>query len=330
MRDRSQSTLVSGGSDTPHIADIIGTCKNEQGAVVSKADCQFSVLSTGVSMGLAVLAYRSPTYWAGAFGPNGNNKRTHTRTLNSRALSSVADEFFTLLPDHLEISNIKINGAALPPNPNSPSLHHRKSGAKEYSVHYNGSLPLTFMVHHRTETQTPALGLGLNESDTEVSSNTVPLFAATDGLKMWLTHIAPIPEPPTINTNAHMYTETGTGTGTQTGKLTPRSGYNGYNHVGAGGIKLLGNSDPVATWADTTAWLNGNTEPGGARPYDFVLAMANTGTFLGHSLRANVHDIKGETWGYNAQFGMEGEWHGFSPDWENNFNWCFGVYPTNC
>ncbi|KAL5323600.1 hypothetical protein ACEPPN_008139 [Leptodophora sp. 'Broadleaf-Isolate-01'] len=198
MRDHAQSTLISGGSDTPHIADIIGTCRNEQGAIVSKGGCLFSVLSTGVSMGLAVLAYRSPTYWAGAFGPNGNNKCA--LALSSRALSSAADEFFTLLPDHLEISNIKINGAAVPPNPSSPSLHRRKTGAKEYSVYYNGSLPLTFIVRHKT----PAV----NESDTQ--TDTVPLFAATDGSKMWLTHIKPIPQ---------------TSAGTQT--LNSRSGYNG-------------------------------------------------------------------------------------------------------
>lgn len=56
MRDHAQSTLISGGSDTPHIADIIGTCRNEQGAIVSKGGCLFSVLSTGVSMGLAVVS----------------------------------------------------------------------------------------------------------------------------------------------------------------------------------------------------------------------------------------------------------------------------------
>ncbi|KAH7370106.1 hypothetical protein BKA65DRAFT_487684 [Rhexocercosporidium sp. MPI-PUGE-AT-0058] len=57
MRDRAQSILVSGGNDTPHIADIIGTCKNEQGGIVPKSECQFSVLATGMGMGLAVVGF---------------------------------------------------------------------------------------------------------------------------------------------------------------------------------------------------------------------------------------------------------------------------------
>ncbi|KAH7395541.1 hypothetical protein BKA64DRAFT_754334 [Cadophora sp. MPI-SDFR-AT-0126] len=291
MRDRSPSTFVSGGPDTPHLADIIGTCKDEQGRVVAKGDCELSVLETGVCMGTSVLAYRSPSYWAGAFGPNGNNKRALAAT----------DDILSRLPDHLEVSNIKLNGVILPPDPSSPSLHRRKSGAKEYHVYYNGSLPLTFMVHHKS--------LSLKENENAV--HIVPLFAATDGARMWLAHIKPIPQ-------------------TASGTLKARSGYNGYNHVGAGGINLLGNSDPIATWDDTTAWLNAHTEAGGMRPYDYVLRMANLGTFLGHSLRDNVHDTAGNAWGYNGQFGMQGEYHGFSPDWEGDFNWCFGAYPTNC
>ena len=55
MRDRSPSTFVIGGPDTPHLADIIGTCKNEEGGIVAKADCQQSVLETGVCMGLSVV-----------------------------------------------------------------------------------------------------------------------------------------------------------------------------------------------------------------------------------------------------------------------------------
>ncbi|KAK0101720.1 hypothetical protein ONS95_006875 [Cadophora gregata] len=305
MRDRSPSIFVSGGPDTPHLADIIGTCKNEQGGIVQKADCQLSVLETGFCMGLAVLAYRSPTYWAGAFGPNGNNKRALAAT----------DDFFALLPDHLEVSNIKLNGAVLPPDPSSLSLHRRKSGAKEYSVYYKGSLPLTFMVHHKSH----SLNENENEIENDNNAHTVPLFAATDGTKMWLTHIKPITTPQPSSSSSP---------GSST--LKARSGYNGYNHIGAGGIRLLGNSDPIATWDDTIAWLNSRTESGGARPYDYVLNMANMGTFVGHSLRSNVHDLKGSAWGFNGQFGMQGEYHGFSPDWEGDFNWCFGAYPTNC
>ena len=136
------------------------------------------------------------------------------------------------------------------------------------------------MVHHKS--------LSVNENDND--GHSVPLFAATDGAQMWLTHIRPIPQP-------------------ASGYLKARSGYNGYNHVGAGGIRLLGHSDPIATWDDTLGWLNGHTEAGGLRPYDYLLAMANLGTFLGHSLRNNVHDTAGNAWGYNGQFGIQGEYH---------------------
>ena len=62
MRDGSPSTFVSGGPDTPHLADIIGTCKNEQGGIVAKAACQQSVLETGVCMGLSVVGSLSSSH----------------------------------------------------------------------------------------------------------------------------------------------------------------------------------------------------------------------------------------------------------------------------
>ncbi|PBP21118.1 hypothetical protein BUE80_DR008005 [Diplocarpon rosae] len=294
MVDRSASVLVAGSANnTPNLNDIIGTCKNQQGGIVPKAECQRSVLSVGVGMGLAALSYRSTNYWAGAFGPNGNNKRALEAT----------DDFFSRLPDHLSISNIKIQGTSLPVSPRSRSIHlqRRNAGADEINVFYNGSLPLTFMVHRQTR------------STNETEQHSVPMFAATDGSRMWLTHVRPL---------AHLTITS------DTGIVEARSGYDGYNHVGAGGIKLLGNSDPVATWNDTTAWLNTATEDGGYSPFDYVSAMANVGTVVGHSLISNVHDERG--WGYNAQFAMEGYDHAFSPDWEEDFNWCFGAYPTNC
>ncbi|CAL3968991.1 unnamed protein product [Diplocarpon coronariae] len=294
MVDSSPSILVAGSANnTPHLNDIIGTCKNQQGGIVLKAECQRSVLSVGVSMGLAALSYRSTNYWAGAFGPHGNNKRALEAT----------DDFFSRLPDHLSISNIKIQGTTLAISPRSRSVHLRRRNAGDYDINvfYNGSLPLTFMVHHQTQS--------MNETE----QHSVPMFAATDGSRMWLTH---------VKTLEHLVVTSGAE------RLQARSGYNGYIHVGAGGIKLLGNSDPVATWDDTTTWLNSPTEDGGFSPFDYVSAMASVGTFVGHSLVSNVHDNRGTS--YNAQFAMEGYDHAFSPDWEGDFNWCFGAFPTNC
>lgn len=54
------------------------------------------------------------------------------------------------------------------------------------------------------------------------------------------------------------------------------------------------------------SWLT-TPDPVGRRPYDALFAIANSGTFLGHSLVSNVHDKAGQAWGYNGQFGMVGE-----------------------
>ncbi|KAL2072045.1 hypothetical protein VTL71DRAFT_11388 [Oculimacula yallundae] len=301
LRSRSQSMFVSSGAIAPHIADIIGTCKTQQGGIVPKEECVYSVLATGVCMGLSVLAYQTPTYWAGAFGPNGNNKRSSSipdSSLSSAAVAAV-DEFFSLLPDHLSISSIRINGAALPASLESRSLHRRKETEEEYRVFYDGALPLTFMVHHEMKMGGSGGSESRSESESEINreelndtiNHTIPLFAATDGTTLYLAHIQPIPVPP------------------NTSPIHPRSGYNGYNHIGTGGILLLGNSDPVSTWSETMSWLNGRTEANGLRPYDYLLATASAGDFLGHSFVENVRvDGKGEK-GFNGQWGMVGEVH---------------------
>ena len=176
---------------------------------------------------------------------------------------------------------------------------------------YNGSLPLTFVVHHQlgkvvgdegeSEIGQESEGEGVGEGE-----RTVPLFAATDGSQMFLTHIQPIPQAspnPENSSNSNSPIDSHL----PSPELNTRSGWNGYNHVGAGGIKLLCNSDPVATWSDVFAWLNSNTEPGGSRPYDALLGMASQGGYLGHSLLRDVHDAAGK--GFNGQFGMVGVAH---------------------
>lgn len=200
-----------------------------------------------------------------------------------------ADDFFSHLPDTLSISNIKIQGKPLPASPSARSLHRRKSGAQVYNVFYNGSLPLTFMVHRSTSASVPA---SASADDDQTEQHFVPLFAATDGAKMWLTHVAPI---------SHVASAPGFGA------LEARDGYDEYNHVGAGGIKLLANSDPVATWDDVMNWLNSRTEDGGTTPFQYVSTMASFGTYVGHSFVHSVHGVDG--WGYNAQFAMEGYDH---------------------
>lgn len=62
MTDRSPSLLVGSSvrNTTPHLNDIIGTCKNQQGGVVVKSECQQSVLSVGMAMGLAVVSPAHP------------------------------------------------------------------------------------------------------------------------------------------------------------------------------------------------------------------------------------------------------------------------------
>ncbi|CZT01702.1 uncharacterized protein RCO7_01922 [Rhynchosporium graminicola] len=125
--------------------------------------------------------------------------------------------------------------------------------------------------------------------------------SSTDGSQIVLTDIQPV--PPTTSPSPPSYAT-----------LHARSGYNGYNHVVAGGLLLLGNSDPISTWSETMSWLNAYREQSGIRPYGCLYAISTLGNFIGHSLKENVKVVKNNIKRYNGQWGMVVIGQGFSPD----------------
>lgn len=182
-----------------------------------------------------------------------------------------------------EISNVKLHGEPMA-NLTSMNVRKRQAGNENnIDVDYNGPLPLTFIVHHE-----------INGSDA-----VVPIFHATDGRWAQIHHIMPV-----NNT------------------LGKRNGFNGYNHIGAGGLKVQANSDPVAYWDDVMNWLyyGGSDEP----PMSVILGYEKTSYMIGHAFETNVN-------GYlDGQFAFEEESNGFGSNFETDWNWCFGVYPNNC
>jgi hypothetical protein len=227
-------------------------------------------------MGLAVVTYQSTGTW------------TKRDTYH-------ADNVFSRIPDTIKITDVKILGDPIIANATSSSLRRRQLHEDDEPIHvnYNGSLPLTFVMHHE---------LGNSNGDT------VPLFVATDGSGMQIYHIEPVDEV------------AGHENGTQT--LRTRNGFNGYNHIGTGGIKLQGNSDPIAYWDDVQNWLNRYSNYGTL--YDIV-AQSKSSIWMGHALS---HEKAGGK--YDGQFIIEGETVPFGGEWERGWNWCFGVHPTEC
>lgn len=273
-RLHSQIALAAGAYT--HIFDIIQNCRTKEGADVDPYECANSVIVSAFSMGLAVTTYQSTGTW------------TKRDTYN-------ADEFLARIPQAVKITDIKILGDPIIANASSPSLRRRQLDEDDEPIHvnYNGSLPLTFVMHHE---------VGNDNGDI------VPLFIATDGSRMQIYHVEPV--------NAT------SGHDNEGQALRTRNGFNGYNHIGTGGIKLQGNSDPVAYWDDVQDWLNRYSSHGTL--YDIV-AETKSSIWMGHAF--SYEKAAGK---YDGQFIIEGETVPFGGEWERGWNWCFGVYPTEC
>ncbi|KAF8860732.1 hypothetical protein BDZ45DRAFT_724448 [Acephala macrosclerotiorum] len=272
--DRASSQIAY--SQGPNqIWQITALCKNSQGGLVNQDECHHSVVTTGIAMALSVLYWEQATWWGGVNGPN-----RFRRSIDAATSTAKTDDFLSRIPDHIPISNVKFNNAPLPAS-------RQKRNADEYNVFYNGSLPLTFIMHHPI-TSTAA---GIKGRDTP---ETLPMFAATDGTKLYLTHIIPL------------NTSTASSFGIPTTPISSRSGYNGYNYIGTGGLKIQSNSDPVATWGDVMSWLDAPSEINGWSPFQIIMNFAFVSSWIGHSFMTFVHD-KGTGKGYNGQFVIEGE-----------------------
>jgi hypothetical protein len=86
------------------------------------------------------------------------------------------------------------------------------------------------------------------------------------------------------------------------------------------------NSDAVAKWEDVTNWLDGSHT---YKPLFYLVYYSKLSNFVDHSFTEWAYPFGGDK-GYNGQFIMEGETVPFNGQWEDNWNWCFGIYPTNC
>ncbi|KUJ10786.1 uncharacterized protein LY89DRAFT_739776 [Mollisia scopiformis] len=279
--DRATSQIVASPVPSNTIWQITSLCETTNGGLVNPDDCHFSILNTAAAFGLSVLYWQQASYWGGVNGANRRSTSTSTDAILSR------------IPAHIPISNVKLNKSPMP-------VRRAKRNAEEFNVFYNGSLPLTFIIHHQ-----------LNSTRRSSAPKEIPLFAATDGQNMYLTHITPFNSTPAASS------------------LAKRSGFDGFNYVGTGGLKLQTMSDPVSQWTDVWNWMNTPTEAGNQTPYDVVLDQAQTAGWLGHSFLTFVHDSQTGK-GDNGQWAMEGEVGSFGTDWDPNWNWCFGVYPQNC
>lgn len=203
------------------------------------------------------------------------------------------DSVLARIPESVKITDVKVYGEPVIANSTSSSLSRRELHRDDDPIHvnYNGSLPLTFIMHH---------DLGND------NNNTVPISIATDGSRMQIYHVEPVAPSPN-DTHA---------------AVQARNGMNGYNHIGTGGVKLQGNSDPVAYWNDVQNWLNRYSNYGVL--YDLVDYL-KTSIWMGHAFAYQKAAGK-----YDGQFIIEGETVPFGGEWERGWNWCFGVYPTGC
>lgn len=265
--EKATSLLVAASGGSAHIFDIIRACRTQEDEDRDEYECAESITASAFAMGISVLAYRKEGFWS------------------KRDLTSV-EELFALIPDHIEISNVKLHGQPVEAAAISRMRKRDLESTTQdpVSVLYNGSLPLTFLLHQ------PING----------SNTTVPIFHATDGSHAQIHHIIPL---------------------NQTG-LHRRVGFNGYTHIGAGGLKVQSNSDTTAAWNDVMTWLNyggGNTPP-----MSIILDMEKESYMMGHAFTTKVGGFK------DGQFAMEEESNGFGNNFEDDWNWCWGAYPTNC
>lgn len=220
------------------------------------------------------LYWEQATWWGGVNGPN-----RFRRSIDAATSTAQTDDFLSRIPVHIPISNVKLNNAPL-------STSRQKRDADEYNVFYNGSLPLTFIMHHPVN----STAAGITNRDTP---ETLPMFAATDGTKLYLTHIIPLNFSTAAALDLSLNKE-------------KRSGYNGYNYIGTGGLKIQSNSDPVAAWGDVISWLDAPSEINGWSPFQIFMDFAFVSSWIGHSFMTFIHD-KGTGKGYNGQFVIEGE-----------------------
>jgi hypothetical protein len=154
------------------------------------------------------------------------------------------------IQNSVKITDIKVNGQRTGKN---SRIRRREDSKYEppIDVFYNGTLPLTFILHHD-------MGIISNSS-----TGYLPLFVATNGSHHSVYHIEPINQTSVARRDGSMTLDTGS------------------THWSKGGLKIeTGPDSPLTTYDDFQNWSNlANGGPGAA----FVRA-AKISPFVGFSL----------------------------------------------
>ncbi|KAJ5732846.1 hypothetical protein N7533_013293 [Penicillium manginii] len=208
------------------------------------------------------------------------------------------DDYFSQMGDHISLSDIHYEGMPLNHTHLPQSLGKRDVYDSGVRALHNSSMPLSFVFHNR-------------------KTNHLPLLVATNGTHHHIGHLQPVDDATNVSST----------------RMTRRNDDNinpGFTHVGKGGVKVQCNSK-YATMTDTQVQefmdepVGPNTKKAGL---DFFLDIVNYSNFAGFSFSEWIKDDKRNY--LDGQWAMEGETNGFGSNWESNWNWCFGVYPTNC
>lgn len=297
--NRYEAAVVSTGAGVLNLAAVLTDCipqLQQPGEAVDITQCVNSVLVAAIGAALAGGRIKKAGTWY-------------------RRDTSEVDDFMSVFPDYVKITNIKMSGQSISQNSSSLAVRRRGAYAQEapINVNYNGSLPLSFIYHH------PLASSTLNS--TSNSTGYIPVFIATDGERFQVNHIKPVNQTSSSMNQTTAYS--------RCSSAIRRSGLTTqYNHVGAGGVKLQMKTTAVATWSDVEAWLDPSVHQGAL--YWFK-ELASKSMWVGHSLTNYIlqHGTVDSDW-VSGQFIMEGETDAFDDNWEKNWNWCFGPHKTNC
>lgn len=160
---RPRSLVVAANGGVAHIFDIISNCVTREGHQVDPVECAQSVTASVFALSLSVLAYHATGTWT------------------KRDVVPV-DALLSKIP--ATISDVKVHGEPVT-GLTSVNIRKRQSVTEDpIDVYYNGTLPLTFIIHH----EVPHL------------NTTIPIFHATDGNRAQIAHIRPVNSTWTVQT----------------------------------------------------------------------------------------------------------------------------------
>ncbi|RMJ21078.1 hypothetical protein PHISP_08051 [Aspergillus sp. HF37] len=277
------AAIFAAGNGVEHIWDVIIDCKNAKtGKLEDVHTCSTAATDAIVSFALSWSTFKATGSWA-----NPNNKR-------KREVLDTVDNFLAKIPDHVELSDVRLHGDPLNDTHLSTSLTKRNTLADDsIKVYYNGTMPLTFLSRNTRKYEFAVL-------------------FATNGSHAEIGHIAPI--------NSSLETR-----GNSIGDKS------GFNHIGVGGVKVQVRSQfSPMTHTQVEAFMDGtpNGHDNAINGLESFWAAEKQSSMAGFSFKKWLKRPGGSK--TSGQFAMEAEVNGFGSNWENNWNWCFGVDQSGC